>query len=84
MLQDGPASNAKKAICRTVSNEKKVYNLSAFVAVKIKWKFSLKRSKMMRGLLFNKGPVLETSTFVTYNTGLLWVSKSKISSKSAS
>jgi len=37
MLQDGPASNAKKAVCRTVSNEKKtVYNLSAFVAVKIK------------------------------------------------
>ena len=37
--------------------------------------FHLKRSKMMRGLLFTKGPVLETSTFVTYNTGLLWVCK---------
>jgi len=37
MLQDGPAGDAKKAICRTVSNEKKtVYNSSAFVAVKIK------------------------------------------------
>jgi len=55
--------------------KKTVYNLSAFVAIKIKLKFLLERLKMMHELLFTKGPVLETGTFVTCNTELLWVCK---------